>query len=278
MRKKLIIYFLILILPGLLIVYLYFYFISNLAVADINQLNSKPAHPINNNQPVNNPEQPPLTQSQATTTINQPPITDNLPPQTQENNILLDVPFTSQAPFGNWRDAKEQNGCEETSALMAVYWARQKKLTPIIALKEIIAISDYEQKTYNNYYDTSAADTVKRIFNGYFNFKNATVKVPMSADDIISELKNGNLVIAPANGRKLGNPYYTQPGPLEHNLVIKGYDFNTDEFITNDAGTRRGNGLRYKKQVLWQALRDYPTGNKEPIKQIKKTMIVIRPE
>ncbi len=193
-------------------------------------------------------------------------------------NILLNVPFTSQAPFGNWRDPIEQNGCEEASALMAVYWARQKKLTPAIALKEIIASSNYEQKKYNNYYDTSAPDTVKRIFNGYFNFTNAEVKNIESADDIITELSNGKLVIAPANGQKLGNPHYTRPGPLEHNLVIKGFDFTTNEFITNDAGTRRGNGYRYKKDVLWQALRDYPTGRREPIKKIIKDMIVISPE
>jgi len=193
----------------------------------------------------------------------------------ETKNILLDVPFTSQAPFGNWRDPRQQSACEEASALMAVYWAGQKKLTPAIALKEIIASANYERKKYNNYYDTSAPDTVKRIFNGYFSFTNAEVKNIKSADDIIAELKNDKLVIAPANGQKLGNPYYTQPGPPEHNLVIKGFDFTTNEFITNDAGTRRGNGYRYKKDILWQALRDYPTGRREPIKKIIKDMIVV---
>ena len=34
--------------------------------------------------------------------------------------VLLNVPFTSQAPFGEWSDPRHQDGCEEAAALMAV--------------------------------------------------------------------------------------------------------------------------------------------------------------
>jgi len=232
------------------------------------QRTSLPEQASNSRSPI--PEQTPTA-----TTSDQIIQTTELPPVNQEKNILLGVPFTSQAPFGNWSDPRQQDGCEEAATLMAVYWAKNLPLNPTIAENEILSIANYERQQYNNYHDTSAPDTVKRIFNGYFNFNRVQVLNITSPDDIIAQLKNGKLVIVPTNGQLLGNPYYTQPGPLEHNLVIKGYDFSAGEFITNDAGTRRGDGYRYKKDTLWQAIRDYPTGDKEPIIEIIKDMIVV---
>ncbi|MEK7123181.1 MAG: C39 family peptidase [Patescibacteria group bacterium] len=190
--------------------------------------------------------------------------------------ILFDVPFTAQAPFGNWSDDRQQDGCEEASALMAVRWARGLSLTLEEAEQEIIAISEFERITYGGYHDTSARDTAKRIIQGYFEYNNFEVKNTITARDIIAELKNGNLVIVPVNGRKMGNPYYTPPGPIEHQLVIIGYDKKADEFIANDPGTRRGKGFRYATSVLENALQNYLTGYKEPITTIEKNMIVIK--
>jgi len=204
--------------------------------------------------------------------------------QTEQSNkakekiILLDIPFTAQAPLANWHDPRQQDACEEASSLIVMSWVKHQLLTKNQALKEILAMADYEQRQYNNYHDTSALDTVKRLFNGYYHYDGAEVKDIKSKQDIISELKRGNAVIVPVNGQKLNNPYYTRPGPERHMLVIRGYDPNTDEFITNDVGTRRGEKYRYPAKIIENALRDYLTGKKEPIKQIKKTMIVIRPE
>lgn len=195
----------------------------------------------------------------------------NLP----ERDVLLDVPFTSQAPFGNWADPKEQDGCEEASALMAVAWARGEALTPQRSLEEILAISDYEEKNYGNYHDTNAEDTADRIYKGYFGYDNIVVRHEINANDIKQELFKGNLVVVPANGRELGNPHYTPPGPLEHNIVIRGYDAAKKEFITNDPGTSFGEKYRYKEKVLEGALMDYPTGYKETIIPGQTAMIII---
>lgn len=193
--------------------------------------------------------------------------------------ILLKVPFTAQAPLANWQDPRQQDGCEEASALMAVNWARRKNLaTPKQTEKEILAIADWQLKKYGVYQDTSAQDTVERIFQGYFNYDHATSTVSQSVNQIIEQLKSGNLVIAPVNGQKLKNPNYKRPGPERHMLLIKGYDFTKKEFITNDAGTRKGNNYRYPASILKNALRDYPTGDKKPITQIKKTIIIVRPK
>lgn len=190
--------------------------------------------------------------------------------------ILQDVPFTPQAPLGNWQDMRQENGCEEASAMMAMAWVRGKeKFAPAEAEKEIIAIADYELEKYGDFHDTSAKDTAIRIFNDYFNYDNIEVKYNVDAKDIKNELIKGNLVVVPVNGQKLKNLFYKPPGPIEHMIVIVGYDNDKKEFITNDPGTKRGEKYRYKEEVLEGALQDYPTGFHEPILEIKTAMIVV---
>jgi SanA protein len=193
----------------------------------------------------------------------------------EEKNVLLVVPFTSQAPLGNWSDSRKQDGCEEAAAIMAMAWVVEEKLTPEIADERINKISAFEEKAYGNFYDTNADDTAERIFKGYFKYDNVQVKHDINKEDIKKELFKGNLVIVPTNGQKLGNPYYTPPGPITHNLVIIGYDILKKEFITNDPGTRRGEKYRYNEDVLEGALFDYPTGYHEEVKEIKTAMIVV---
>ena len=188
---------------------------------------------------------------------------------------IANVSFVPQAPFGEWSDKRFQDGCEEAAALIAVRWAQGKSLTKTQAKQEIIKIAAYEQKKYGGYTDTSAADTLARIIKNYFKYDKAALKNNVTVDDIINELKNGNLVIAPFNGQKLKNPYYTAPGPERHMIVIRGYDEATNEFITNDAGTRRGENFRYQKEILFSAIRDYSTGNHKKITGEQKNIIVI---
>lgn len=200
---------------------------------------------------------------------------ENLPEAPLVQNILLEVPFASQAPFANWQDDIFQNACEEASILMAIRWVEGKSLTKEEAEKEIRAISEFELKTYGHYHDRSAADTAQLI-KDYFNYENIEVVDNIDIDDIKRELGYGNLVITPVNGQKMNNPFYTPPGPLEHMLVIIGYDSKSKEFITNDPGTRHGEKFRYPEAVLEAALRDYLTGRHEPFEEIKKVMIVVR--
>ena len=164
---------------------------------------------------------------------------------------------------------------DDASALMAVSWARGEELTNQKGLEEIIQISDFELKKYGEYRDVSAHDTVDWIFKDYFSFEGASLRKSITSDDIIGELRAGNLVIVPLNGQILRNPFFTPPGPIRHMLLIRGYDPNTDEFITNEPGTRHGEGFRYKTDVLYSAIADYPTGFHEHIDGIWKNMIVV---
>ncbi|MDP2934608.1 MAG: C39 family peptidase [bacterium] len=189
--------------------------------------------------------------------------------------ILLDVPFLAQAPLGQWENPIYQNACEEASLFTAILWVRGvKSISKEDVTEELKKFADFEIEKYNNFYDHSTADTAQ-IMKDYFGYYNIEVREDISAEDIIEELKIGNLVIVPINGQILKNPFYTPPGPDRHMLPIIGYDFETEEFITNDVGTRHGEKFRYKKDNLEASIRDYPTGHKEPIAEIKKPMIVI---
>ncbi len=185
------------------------------------------------------------------------------------------VPFTVQAPFGNWADDRQQNACEETSVIMAMAWANKTSLIKTTALKQILAIAAWEQKNYGNYVDTDATSTAERLLTGYFNYKNWKIKTTIKLPDLISILSQGKLILAPCNGQKLHNPHFQQPGPLQHMLVIKGYDDQTKEFITNDPGTKFGADYRYPATVLYNALRAYPTGHHLPITGNEKTIIIV---
>ena len=194
-----------------------------------------------------------------------------------KNVSLVDnqVPFTSQAPLAEWHDLRQQDGCEEASVLMAIAWVRGKELTPQAAKAEILKISEWELQKYQNYVDTGAADTRERIVLGYFGHQNALAKADISLTDIIDELNLGRIVLVPADGRKLANPYFTPPGPERHMLLIRGYDAKTSEFITNDPGTKRGEAYRYNEDILFNAILDYPSGDHIPIIKEKKAMIAI---
>lgn len=196
-------------------------------------------------------------------------------PKTEPSNYLLDIPFTSQAPMAEWDNSIFQDGCEEAASLMAIYWIEGKELNPDLARQEIMALADYQEQNFGSSVDTSAQDTLERIIKGYFGYQKAEVKEIEQMDDIIQEIKNGQAVIVPTNGQLLNNPYYTAPGPERHNLVIRGYDEIKGEFITNDPGTKQGELYRYPEQVLFNAIRDYPTGDHQPIEKIEKRMIVV---
>lgn len=214
------------------------------------------------------------------TTLPPSPLPSPLPspsPPPRQPKVIIDVPFTPQAPLGQWDNPVYQDGCEEASSLMAMAWIQQAMIgNPVSVTNELQKMSDFERDTYGEYRDRSAADTAQFI-RDYFNYTNITVREGISPTDIITELAAGNILIVPLNGRLLGNPHFTPPGPERHMLVINGYDQTTDEFITNDPGTRFGKNYRYATDTLYAAIRDYPTGYHEPITTINKVAIIVRP-
>ena len=201
------------------------------------------------------------------------------PTSTPPAVVLIDVPFTPQAPFAQWSDPRQQDGCEEASVVMAMHWVRGEQIrSREAALQEILALSYYQENTFGEYRDTSAADTADRLIKGYYNYSNFDVRSVITNDEIIRTIRLGHVVILPFNGQALHNPYFTPPGPERHMMVLIGYDSNTEEYITNDPGTRQGESYRYDKDILFAAIRDYSTGYHIPIEKVEKAMIVVKRE
>lgn len=188
------------------------------------------------------------------------------------------VPFTPQAPTANWDDPRQQDACEEASALMAMAWVRGEDSLPAAAAEaEILKISDYTQNKYGESRDLYVADVVTQIFYDYFNYDNVCLLREATPEKLEEYLKLGHLILAPTNGQALGNPYFTPPGPENHMLVLKDYDPATAEFITNDPGTKRGANYRYDRDLLFKAIRAYPTGFHLPHSEVvEKTVIVVK--
>jgi uncharacterized protein YvpB len=198
-----------------------------------------------------------------------------VPDSVQKDYVLLNVPFTSQAPLGHWEDPRQEDGCEEASLYMAWKWIKNEPITPQEAEKAILEISEFELIHYGNYHDTNAEDTTK-LFKEYYNYNKFYIGVNPSIEDIKNALSEGALVLVPANGQRLNNPHYKQPGPTTHMLVIKGFDESAKQFITNDPGTKFGESYKYNYQVVFDSMVDYPTGNHESQEGRPKSMIVIQ--
>ncbi|MDO8582362.1 MAG: C39 family peptidase [bacterium] len=186
--------------------------------------------------------------------------------------VLLDVPFTSQAPYANWKEPY-QDACEEAAVVMAAAWVQKKPLTQKLADTMIRELVAYQIKIVGDYKDTNAEQTAKLAHDFYK--LNTRVEYNVTHDDIRAELARGNIVIAPMAGRLLKNPYYTQPGPAYHMLVFIGYDDATKQLITNDAGTRRGKQFRYSYATIDRALHNW-TGLEATITKGRSAMIVVR--
>jgi len=194
----------------------------------------------------------------------------------QPDRLLLNVPFTSQAPLGEWRDGRQQDGCEEAAVAMAMAWVGgEKNISKKDWRLRILILSGFENKKYGEYRDVALRDMVAWLFNDYFNYRQAEVKAVEKAGDILGELEKGKVVLTPMDGRALKNPNFTGAGPERHMILIKGYDYQTKEFIANDPGTRNGENYRYSEKIILGAIRNYKTGHKLPFGPLKKEMIVV---
>ncbi|MCL5666208.1 MAG: C39 family peptidase [Patescibacteria group bacterium] len=186
--------------------------------------------------------------------------------------LNLQVPFTVQAPTGNW-DELHNESCEEASAIMAEeYFSGNKKpqLDPQFVESQIADLTKWEKDNYGHYLDTTATETAKMIERVY-GLK-AKLLNNFSETDLKNELAQNHLVIISENGQKLGNPYYKQPGPIHHMLVIRG--FNGGYFITNDPGTKRGQSYLYSFNTIKSAAADWDQ-SKQTVDQNQKVAIAV---
>lgn len=192
----------------------------------------------------------------------------------------LAVPFTSQAPKANW-DQDHEEFCEEASALMVGRFFQNRTIADAAdAESGLQQLKQWELDHLGFYYDTTAAETAQ-VIEGLYGLK-VEIKINPSIQDIKFAVANNKLVIVPAAGRELGNPNFTAPGPIYHNLVIRGYT-KDGKFITNDPGTRKGEGYVYRQSTVMNAIHDWvPNGDRTKPRQGdvakgRKVVLIVQP-
>lgn len=227
-------------------------------------------------------EQRPIPPLERETVIPETPVVEEpvvpvAPPKRSVKNVQYVVPFTSQAPTGDWSRSEFQDGCEEASVFMVMLWREGiKSVTREEARGAMVTLAEFQRERIGHGVDTDVADTARLLLDEKYGIRDYRLDYDFTLEELQLALEDG-LIIVPTNGRALGNPNFTRPGPLQHMLVITGYDREAKEFITNDPGTRKGEGYRYPEQILYDAIREYPTGKHLPMVTERKAMIVVPP-
>ncbi len=192
-----------------------------------------------------------------TQTIPPKPVTE--PKISMLDSVDLAVPFTVQAPTANW-DAFHEEACEEASTIMVWHYFRKTPINSADQVEtELASAAAWERANLGTDVSVPASDVVK-LLHQHFGL-DAAITVT-SESEFKKDLNAGYLLIVPTQGQFLHNPYYKQPGPRYHMLVLRGYD-SDGTFITNDSGTKHGEKYHYSYQVLQNAIHDWNGGDVE---------------
>lgn len=206
-----------------------------------------------------------IDQEKSTVVFSEPQKTNNTAPPEKKDSIkqklpdsaLIKMPFLVQAPFANW-DTTHEEACEEASLIMVNYYLNKTAINgQEQSEKEILDLIEYENK--NGYGPSITLEQLVQIAKSYFGLKSSRIVKSVTKESIETEIANGKPVIIPAAGKILPNPNFRNGGPNYHMLVIKGY--NSEYFITNDPGTKNGEGFKYKFDDLINAIHNWNQKN-----------------
>ena len=167
--------------------------------------------------------------------------------------VLLDVPFTTQAPDNNWE--KNEN-CEEASLVMANAFLNQNTadlIPPEVATDEMNQLIEWEKANLGYYLDTGAEDTAK-IAQEVYNLHTKIIE-DYSDKDIKQALADKKPVLLFVDGRKLINPNFTPPGPEYHVFLVRGY--NEKGYIVNEPGSKEGKEFIYSYKNIHESAADW---------------------
>jgi len=186
------------------------------------------------------------------------------------STVILQVPFSTQAPNNNW---SRNEDCEETSITMAnafLTGTTEDKIPVDAAQQSIDNLKSWEQKNLGYNANTGSGATTK-MAEGAFNLKVNQIQNFTEAD-LKTALENKTPILLPIDAQILGNTQYANGGPLYHMIVIRG--FKGDTFIVNDPGTDNGDGNEYPFSVLQKASADW-SNTKQAIDFTRKIALII---
>lgn len=185
------------------------------------------------------------------------------------NELNLQAAFYPQAPFANW-GYPWQEACEEASVLLVVNEYFKHEWTREEFNQEILDLVAWENEYFGSYEHTNVDQTAEML-DVKLGLKSIIHENP-TYEDVKRTLAKGHLIVMTFAGKKIGNPFYTNGGPMYHAMVIKGYK-EGEKVITHDVGTKRGEDYVYSWAVIDGAMRDYA----EPIESGAKRMIEVLP-
>ena len=167
--------------------------------------------------------------------------------------LILQVPFSAQAPTNNW---SRNEDCEETSITMAnafLTGTTEDKLPTAAAQNAINNLKAWEQ-TNLGYNANTGVDATTKMAEGAFGLTITQIQNFTEAD-LKNALAGNHPILLPINAKFLGSPQYAVDGPTYHMIVIRG--FKGDTFIVNDPGTDNGDGNEYSFDILQKASADW---------------------
>ena len=183
--------------------------------------------------------------------------------------ILLQVPYTTQAPLKNW--AQHQESCEEATIIMlAAYWKGSKAvvMNPQSADTQIATLVRWQVQHWGSE-DDLTDQRMGELAKEYYGYGYEIV--PNDPQVIREQLAAGRPLIAEVRTHGLGNTrypgyysHYEQRGwSVPHFVLIIGYD-STGVWL-NDPGTSWGRGYHLSYKQLTHAIDDlnqnYPALN-----------------
>lgn len=176
-------------------------------------------------------------------------------PTVLPNQVLLQVPFTTQAPLGNW--AQHQESCEAGTLTMLVhYWQKDPSVVidPRVADATIRQIDGWKPRP--DLTDMMLGELAQQ----HYGYSYRTI--PNNPQAIAEQLAAGRPLIAEVRTHGLGNPhypgysrYYEEQGwSVPHFVLIIGYD-STGVWL-NDPGISWGRAYHISYAQLTHAIDD----------------------
>ena len=87
-------------------------------------------------------------------------------PTDPPEDVLLDIPFYTQAPDGD-RNQPRQDACEEASIILAAYGLSNVSLSKEKYVQEILHLVQLQNKMFGSYIDTTISET-KELYDIYY--------------------------------------------------------------------------------------------------------------
>lgn len=176
-------------------------------------------------------------------------------PAALPDHMLLQVPFTTQAPLNNW--AQHQESCEAANlSMLYYYWTNHSEVVidPHAADNLINQIDHWKPQPDLN--DTMLGQMAEQHFGYSYRI------LPNTPEVIAQQLSAGRPLLAEVRTHGLGNPHYPgysshyeQTGwSVPHFVTIIGYD--SSGVWLNDPGISWGRGYHISYAQLAHAIDD----------------------